>query len=158
MFEPQSRRACDRCHAQKLCCKREGNDSCLRCMKANIKCVFSPSLRSRKAQCRQNKDFQPAPSVQDRDSREGSASDTQNVSPHRIRASKAGGQGRPQSSSRTGQLYLHGAKGPALTALLPVETEVLTARSEYRQYTRQHGSGGNGLGNGALPTRRYNDG
>lgn len=55
-------------------------------------------------------------------------------------------------------VYLHEAKGPALTALLPVETEVLTARSEYRQYTRHHGSGGNGLVDGALPTQRCNDG
>ncbi|XPS73967.1 hypothetical protein M3J09_006095 [Ascochyta lentis] len=35
-----SHRACDRCHGQKLRCKREGNDaSCLRCQKAGVHCV-----------------------------------------------------------------------------------------------------------------------
>lgn len=35
-----SHRACDRCHGQKLRCKRENNDaSCLRCQKAGVHCV-----------------------------------------------------------------------------------------------------------------------
>ncbi|KAM0476201.1 hypothetical protein ACHAPX_006618 [Trichoderma viride] len=40
------RRACERCHKQKLACRRSNNnESCLRCVRANIACVSGP-LRS----------------------------------------------------------------------------------------------------------------
>lgn len=43
-----SRRACDRCHGQKLRCKREkNNQGCLRCQRAGVQCT-SRSLRSRR--------------------------------------------------------------------------------------------------------------
>ena len=54
-----SRRACDRCHGQKLRCKREYNSqACLRCQRAGVQCT-SRSLRSR----RQARPYatQPAP-------------------------------------------------------------------------------------------------
>ncbi|QKX58589.1 uncharacterized protein TRUGW13939_05714 [Talaromyces rugulosus] len=49
MDEGQFRRACDRCHNHKLRCKRNGASGCLRCIKAGVNCVFSPSLRVRKS-------------------------------------------------------------------------------------------------------------
>lgn len=57
MEENQYRRACDRCHDHKLRCKRNGVNSCVRCLKARANCVFSPSLRARKSQ--------PAPAADD---------------------------------------------------------------------------------------------
>ncbi|KAM0518883.1 hypothetical protein ACHAPE_003873 [Trichoderma viride] len=40
------RRACERCHKQKLACRRSNNnESCLRCVRANVACVSGP-LRS----------------------------------------------------------------------------------------------------------------
>ncbi|KAE8149913.1 hypothetical protein BDV25DRAFT_120075 [Aspergillus avenaceus] len=48
MESTQFRRACDRCHSQKLRCQRTGNRSCDRCEKAGANCVFSPSRRMRK--------------------------------------------------------------------------------------------------------------
>ncbi|KAI1735343.1 hypothetical protein F4680DRAFT_307762 [Xylaria scruposa] len=46
--EPVLRRACDRCHTQKLSCQRNDNEPCARCVKANTKCITSPSLRNRR--------------------------------------------------------------------------------------------------------------
>ncbi|KAL4745671.1 hypothetical protein BDW72DRAFT_208019 [Aspergillus terricola var. indicus] len=44
-----SHRACDRCHGQKLRCRRESNsDTCVRCAKAGVRCTPRPlRLRSR---------------------------------------------------------------------------------------------------------------
>ena len=43
---PTNRRACDRCHMQKLSCKRrEGSHTCVRCNKANLPCLLSPSKK-----------------------------------------------------------------------------------------------------------------
>ncbi|PKY00562.1 hypothetical protein P168DRAFT_299948 [Aspergillus campestris IBT 28561] len=44
----QLRRACDRCHSQKLRCERTGAGSCDRCEKMGVTCVFSPSRRMHK--------------------------------------------------------------------------------------------------------------
>ncbi|PLN76260.1 hypothetical protein BDW42DRAFT_179122, partial [Aspergillus taichungensis] len=44
----QLRRACDRCHSQKLRCERTGSGSCDRCEKMGVTCVFSPSRRMQK--------------------------------------------------------------------------------------------------------------
>ena len=44
----QLRRACDRCHSQKLRCERTGSGSCDRCEKMGMTCVFSPSRRMHK--------------------------------------------------------------------------------------------------------------
>lgn len=44
---PPIRKACDRCHSQKLCCRRTGTENCQRCSKAGLKCTSSPSLRNR---------------------------------------------------------------------------------------------------------------
>ena len=44
---PLSRLACDRCHGQKLRCPRttrDNNDSCSRCLKAGVSCVYSAPL------------------------------------------------------------------------------------------------------------------
>ncbi|KAH8900393.1 hypothetical protein GQ53DRAFT_801047 [Thozetella sp. PMI_491] len=49
MPDPVLRRACDRCHAQKLSCHREENGSCARCTKAKTPCTSSPSLRNRRS-------------------------------------------------------------------------------------------------------------
>lgn len=44
-----SRRACDRCHGQKLRCKRESIDgSCVRCQRAGVQCVPRPSRSQRR--------------------------------------------------------------------------------------------------------------
>lgn len=43
-----NRRACQRCHAQKLSCRPETQTDCFRCIKANAKCVPRSSLRLRK--------------------------------------------------------------------------------------------------------------
>jgi hypothetical protein len=42
--EVRRRAACDRCHAQKIKCptRRQGQDSCDRCLKAKTPCFFSP--------------------------------------------------------------------------------------------------------------------
>ena len=58
MAEPQHRRACDRCHAQKLRCNRQGHKSCSRCAKANVECLSSPSLRKGKARVQSQGDCQ----------------------------------------------------------------------------------------------------
>ena len=53
MSHTQPRQACDRCHGQKLRCKRGGSDaSCTRCLKAGVVCVSRPSLRSKKVRHR----------------------------------------------------------------------------------------------------------
>jgi hypothetical protein len=49
-FDPSKptalRRACDRCHQSKLKCFRDSdNDSCQRCVRANVKCTSSPPTR-----------------------------------------------------------------------------------------------------------------
>ncbi|KAF1730569.1 hypothetical protein CRV24_010032 [Beauveria bassiana] len=46
--EPRLRKACDRCHAQKLGCQRQGNGNCVRCTRANKQCSWSISLRNRR--------------------------------------------------------------------------------------------------------------
>lgn len=46
---PKIRRACDRCHTQKLRCKRiEGHHTCVRCGNANLTCIFSPPGKNQK--------------------------------------------------------------------------------------------------------------
>ena len=43
----QTRRACDRCHAQKIRCPRgnqHSKESCSRCSNAGVRCVYSPAL------------------------------------------------------------------------------------------------------------------
>lgn len=48
------RKACDRCHAQKLSCKRNGGEgSCERCARLKADCKSSPSLRYKKQQQQQ---------------------------------------------------------------------------------------------------------
>ncbi|ATY65456.1 Fungal transcriptional regulatory [Cordyceps militaris] len=48
MSESLNRRACDRCHSQKLSCKRVGDGVCDRCLRLNAECKSSPSLRYKK--------------------------------------------------------------------------------------------------------------
>jgi hypothetical protein len=43
-----NRRACQRCHAQKLSCRPETQTECVRCIKANTQCVPRSPLRTRK--------------------------------------------------------------------------------------------------------------
>jgi Fungal Zn(2)-Cys(6) binuclear cluster domain len=46
---PKTRRACDRCHTQKLRCKRiEGKNYCVRCTRAELTCIFSPPGKNQK--------------------------------------------------------------------------------------------------------------
>ena len=53
MYHREQRQACDRCHGQKLGCKRENsNVSCTRCLRAKVICVSRPSLRSKRARHR----------------------------------------------------------------------------------------------------------
>ena len=45
------RSACDRCHSQKLRCpKRQGTDTCDRCMKSGASCVYSPFRQKKEPQ------------------------------------------------------------------------------------------------------------
>lgn len=47
--DPRLRKACDRCHAQKLGCQRSpGTRKCVRCTKADKPCTWSISLRNRR--------------------------------------------------------------------------------------------------------------
>lgn len=48
MAEGPTRRACNRCHAQKLSCKRNGEEPCERCVRLKTECKSSLSLRFRK--------------------------------------------------------------------------------------------------------------
>lgn len=48
MAESLNRKACDRCHDQKLSCKRIGDGICDRCLRLNAECRSSPSLRYKK--------------------------------------------------------------------------------------------------------------
>lgn len=48
MAEGPIRRACNRCHTQKLSCKRVRNEPCERCVRLKAECKSSPSLRFRK--------------------------------------------------------------------------------------------------------------
>lgn len=48
MSDPLIRKACDRCHHQKLSCKRTNEVGCERCIKLKIDCRWSPSLRFKK--------------------------------------------------------------------------------------------------------------
>ncbi|KAM5350363.1 hypothetical protein ACJ41O_006868 [Fusarium nematophilum] len=48
MSESGIRKACDRCHAQKLSCKRLNDEPCERCARLKTECRSSPSLRYRK--------------------------------------------------------------------------------------------------------------
>ncbi|RLL93810.1 hypothetical protein CFD26_103306 [Aspergillus turcosus] len=52
-LDPRLRKACDRCHAQKLGCQRSpGARKCVRCTKANKPCSWSISLRNRRSSTR----------------------------------------------------------------------------------------------------------
>ncbi|KAL4864304.1 hypothetical protein BDV12DRAFT_15505 [Aspergillus spectabilis] len=64
-----SHRACDRCHGQKLRCRRESNsNTCVRCARAGVRCAPRPmKLRSR-AQSTQNTQQQQSQPHADRDS------------------------------------------------------------------------------------------
>ncbi|KDN66475.1 hypothetical protein CSUB01_08191 [Colletotrichum sublineola] len=48
MSDAPIRKACDRCHRQKLSCKRVGDEACERCIRLKEECTSSPSLRYRK--------------------------------------------------------------------------------------------------------------
>ena len=48
MTDGPIRRACNRCHTQKLSCKRVRNEPCERCVRLKAECKSSPSLRFRK--------------------------------------------------------------------------------------------------------------
>lgn len=48
MTDGPNRKACDRCHTQKLSCKRVGDEACERCIRLKTQCKSSPSLRYRK--------------------------------------------------------------------------------------------------------------
>ncbi|KAL0934587.1 uncharacterized protein CTRU02_211386 [Colletotrichum truncatum] len=48
MMDGPNRKACDRCHTQKLSCKRVGDEACERCVRLKTQCKSSPSLRYRK--------------------------------------------------------------------------------------------------------------
>ncbi|KAL3295539.1 fungal transcriptional regulatory protein [Colletotrichum asianum] len=48
MADGPNRKACDRCHTQKLSCKRVGDEACERCVRLKTQCKSSPSLRYRK--------------------------------------------------------------------------------------------------------------
>ncbi|KAM0334999.1 hypothetical protein ACHAQA_000033 [Verticillium albo-atrum] len=50
LSECPNRKACDRCHTQKLSCKRYGDEPCERCLRLRTECKSSPSLRYRKQQ------------------------------------------------------------------------------------------------------------
>ncbi|KEY72682.1 hypothetical protein S7711_02473 [Stachybotrys chartarum IBT 7711] len=50
MMDNLIRKACDRCHAQKLSCKRSGEEPCERCVRLKAECKSSPSLRYKKQQ------------------------------------------------------------------------------------------------------------
>lgn len=50
MAEAVIRKACDRCHAQKLSCKRYNDEPCERCVRLKTECKSSPSLRYKKNQ------------------------------------------------------------------------------------------------------------
>ncbi|KAF7549549.1 hypothetical protein G7046_g8313 [Stylonectria norvegica] len=53
MAESVIRKACDRCHAQKLSCKRSNDEPCERCVRLKAECKSSPSLRYKKQQQQQ---------------------------------------------------------------------------------------------------------
>lgn len=48
MPEGVNRKACDRCHKQKLSCNRVGEEACERCIRGRTACTSSPSLRYKK--------------------------------------------------------------------------------------------------------------
>ncbi|POR37326.1 Uncharacterized protein TPAR_02482 [Tolypocladium paradoxum] len=52
------RKACDRCHSQKLSCKRVGDEACERCVRLHAECKSSPSLRYKKQQQQQQQQQQ----------------------------------------------------------------------------------------------------
>ncbi|KAI0884010.1 uncharacterized protein GGS22DRAFT_28837 [Annulohypoxylon maeteangense] len=65
-FQPerqnQLRRACDRCHQSKSKCFRDNdNESCQRCLRANIGCVSSPPASRRHAQAASREVLKPTP-------------------------------------------------------------------------------------------------
>ncbi|KAH7378437.1 hypothetical protein DE146DRAFT_774507 [Phaeosphaeria sp. MPI-PUGE-AT-0046c] len=60
-FGNYNRRACQRCHAQKLSCRPETQTECSRCIKANAKCVARSSLRIRKGNSSSESRSQLAP-------------------------------------------------------------------------------------------------
>ncbi|CAM1509417.1 Fc.00g031560.m01.CDS01 [Cosmosporella sp. VM-42] len=60
MAENVIRKACDRCHAQKLSCKRSNDEACERCVRLKTECKSSPSLRYKKHQQLQLQYQQPS--------------------------------------------------------------------------------------------------
>ncbi|KAL8303274.1 hypothetical protein RB600_006947 [Gaeumannomyces tritici] len=52
------RKACNRCHGQKLSCRRIGDEPCERCVRLKTECKSSPSLRYRKQQQQQQRQQQ----------------------------------------------------------------------------------------------------
>lgn len=63
------RRACERCHRQKLACRRSNNnESCLRCVRANVACVSGPlrsPYRATPSYMTVQQPVEPSPSTQD---------------------------------------------------------------------------------------------
>ncbi|KAK2609087.1 hypothetical protein QQS21_002314 [Conoideocrella luteorostrata] len=58
MADSTIRKACDRCHSQKLSCKRVGDEACERCIRLQTECKSSPSLRYKKHQQQQAQQYQ----------------------------------------------------------------------------------------------------
>ncbi|ODA83858.1 hypothetical protein RJ55_02374 [Drechmeria coniospora] len=58
------RKACDRCHFQKLSCKRVGDEACERCVRLHAECKSSPSLRYKKQVQQQKSHHQQQPPQQ----------------------------------------------------------------------------------------------
>ncbi|KHN94244.1 Zn(2)-C6 fungal-type DNA-binding domain protein [Metarhizium album ARSEF 1941] len=52
------RKACDRCHSQKLSCKRVGDEACERCVRLQTECKSSPSLRYKKQHQQHGQQYQ----------------------------------------------------------------------------------------------------
>lgn len=106
MSDSVTRKACDRCHSQKLSCKRVGDEGCERCLRVRVSCNWSPSRRHRKPQQPQPQPQQPQKNQDKRHSKQppqqSQTEQQQQAEPHQGGNQKAPEARRSPKRRRTG--------------------------------------------------------
>lgn len=111
-----NRRACQRCHAQKLSCRPETENKCLRCTKASTECIPRLPLRVRKSENVMKYSSRQANSVSDTSDTNDTTRSTPSTSAFteiRTRSSSSSINARDGlSESRNGSVSIARACGP----------------------------------------------
>ncbi|KAI9155445.1 Isoflavipucine cluster transcription factor [Paramyrothecium foliicola] len=110
MADSLIRKACDRCHGQKLSCKRAGDEPCERCVRLKTECKSSPSLRYKKQQQQQLQKQQQQPSQNKSRSQAQNQNQNQNQNqqgqPQKLPSAEGKGGNRSPKRRRTAEMNL----------------------------------------------------